>query len=55
MPAHNEAKNLMHLLGKMPSIINGKKVGVVVVDDGSTDETAEIAEKAGHIVLRTAI
>ncbi len=48
IPAHNEEKNIGRVIEK---IRKGSK-NVVVVDDGSKDKTALIAEKAGIVVLR---
>lgn len=55
MPAYNEAENLKNLLEEMPLEIQDKKVGVVVVDDGSTDETVKIVEQAGYLAVRSGI
>ncbi len=55
MPAYNEAENLKSLLKQMPSEIQDKKVGVIVVDDGSTDETVKIVEQAGYLAVRNSI
>ena len=48
MPAHNEE-------GAIAKVVLGAKKhvdSVVVVDDGSTDSTAEIAEALGAMVVR---
>ena len=55
IPAYNEADNLQHLLPKMPASINGKQVGVLVVDDGSDDGTAEVVRRYGHLVVSNVI
>ena len=55
IPAYNEADNLKFLLPIMPNSINGKDVGVLVVDDGSDDETKEIVQNHGHIVVSNVI
>lgn len=55
IPAYNEADNLKHLLPKMPASINGKEVGVLVVDDGSDDGTGEIVQHHGHLVVSNVI
>ncbi|MCL2652267.1 MAG: glycosyltransferase family 2 protein [Propionibacteriaceae bacterium] len=49
-PAWNEAEAIAATLGEIISANPG--VDVLVVDDGSTDATADIAEAAGAIVLR---
>ncbi|MDH5673268.1 MAG: glycosyltransferase family 2 protein [Myxococcales bacterium] len=48
MPALNEGENIGPVLQRMPEAIEGRKVGVVVIDDGSDDNTAEIVERAGY-------
>ena len=39
IPAYNEAENLKELLPEIPKQIEGIEVGILVVDDGSEDET----------------
>jgi len=51
IPAYNEAENIAHVLRNMPERINGKEVGVLVIDDGSEDETAELARSSGAWVV----
>jgi len=51
IPAYNEAENLETLLPTIPKEINGKQLGVLVVDDGSTDETTQVVKKAGYLVV----
>jgi glycosyltransferase involved in cell wall biosynthesis len=48
VPAYNEAESI----GAVVSSLRSEGYPVVVVDDGSTDQTAEIARAAGAIVLR---
>jgi glycosyltransferase involved in cell wall biosynthesis len=48
IPAYNEAE----AIGRVVSELCSWQVPVVVVDDGSTDDTAALAQKAGAAVLR---
>ncbi|MFQ5906712.1 MAG: glycosyltransferase, partial [bacterium] len=48
IPAYNEEKNLQDLLSRLPC----RQEDVVVVDDGSSDATAEVAYGWGCVVLR---
>jgi glycosyltransferase involved in cell wall biosynthesis len=48
IPCFNEAKTIGPLVSTMRQLLPL----VIVVDDGSTDETASVAETAGAIVLR---
>ena len=56
MPAYNEAGRIGKVLAALPSAIHGTHCAyptrVVVVDDCSSDETGDIAVRAGAIVLR---
>jgi len=55
LPAYNEEKNLGDLLNKMPDQINNMQLGVLVVDDGSNDQTYNVATQAGALVVRNRI
>jgi hypothetical protein len=55
IPAYNEAENLRELLPKIPYQIDEKKLGVLVVDDGSDDTTYLTALEAGACVVRNPI
>lgn len=48
LTAYNEAKNLGHVVGR----ITAQGYGCILVDDGSRDDTARIAEEMGAKVLR---
>ncbi len=50
IPAYDEAENLAALLPRMPREVDGKSVRVVVVDDGSTDGTDQVARQHGALV-----
>ncbi len=50
IPAYNEAATIGEVLERVAAL--GLDSELVVVDDGSTDGTAEIAEAAGAIVVR---
>lgn len=47
IPAYNEEKNISDILQKLSKIADT----IIVCDDGSTDNTAKIAEKMGSIVI----
>jgi glycosyltransferase involved in cell wall biosynthesis len=52
IPALNEERTLAQVIGGVPRSIPGiAEVEVVVVNDGSTDRTVEVAEQAGAIVI----
>jgi glycosyltransferase involved in cell wall biosynthesis len=53
MPAYNEAASIVDVIGRVPTSLAGiSDVHVVVVDDGSGDDTAALARAAGAIVVR---
>jgi glycosyltransferase involved in cell wall biosynthesis len=53
LPALNEAATIADVVARVPrSFVGVADVQVVVVDDGSTDGTAELAGAAGAIVVR---
>lgn len=52
MPAFNEAATIASVVDRVPRSVDGRSVVCVVVDDGSRDDTADIAENAGAIVIR---
>jgi glycosyltransferase involved in cell wall biosynthesis len=51
IPAFNEAENLAELLGKIQAL-KLPPAEIIVVDDGSADQSAAIAERAGVAVIR---
>jgi UDP-N-acetylglucosamine---dolichyl-phosphate N-acetylglucosaminyltransferase len=52
MPAHNEASVIGSVLANIPSEIDGMTVRTIVVDDGSTDHTRQVARQQGALVVR---
>ena len=48
IPAYNEAAHIERIVREVLSHVRD----VIVIDDGSKDETANLAEKAGAVVLR---
>ncbi|MBF0473150.1 MAG: glycosyltransferase family 2 protein [Nitrospirae bacterium] len=55
MPAYNEEENLKTLLPKIPSEIRGLSVGVLVLDDGSTDETVNVVKSMNFVCIQNII
>lgn len=53
IPCLNEEKTLPLVLDSIPKSINGEAVEVLIIDDGSTDKTLEIAKEHGveHFVI----
>lgn len=52
IPAHNEAGNIGPLVEEVVAVLHGTVFEVVVVDDGSTDGTGDVAWSAGHPEVR---
>ena len=55
IPALNEAENLDHLLPRMPESIMGHPLGLLVIDDGSDDNTLDIVKKHGYSAVSNPI
>ncbi|CAN5745210.1 hypothetical protein BH23ACT12_BH23ACT12_18480 [soil metagenome] len=51
LPARNEEVNVAGVIARMPEQVRGHPVQCVVIDDGSTDRTALVSEKAGVRVI----
>jgi hypothetical protein len=54
-PAHNEAEMIASVIEDIPDDIDGVQVVPIVIDDGSTDQTTQEAEKAGALVAKLPI
>ena len=52
MPAHNEAGVIRDVISRIPPSVEAMRVVTIVVDDGSTDDTSEIARQTGAIVIK---
>ena len=50
IPAHNEEKAIGAVLDELIEVLEGPKYEIIVVDDGSTDDTAKIAQEK-HVKL----
>ena len=50
--AYNEAANIGTVLDEIPLQIADVRVSLLVIDDGSTDDTAEVARRHGALVCR---
>ena len=50
LPAYNESKTIGQIIQESSAFINE----IIVIDDGSSDETAEIADACGTVCLRNA-
>ena len=52
IPAYGEAENLLQLLPRVPTHIDGVSTAVLVIDDGSEDDTRGAALRANAVVAR---
>ena len=50
LPGYNEAETIEHVIDRVR--LHAPMFDILVIDDGSTDGTGEIAEEAGAMVLR---
>ena len=48
IPAYNEAKHIEKVINSMPDFVDK----VIVIDDGSSDSTASVAESCGACVIK---
>ncbi len=52
IPAYNESESIAQVIRSMPEQIEGiTHIQVLVVDDGSKDDTAVLAREAGAMVV----
>ncbi|MCR4335283.1 MAG: glycosyltransferase family 2 protein [archaeon] len=52
IPAYNEEKSIGNVISEIPSKIKGvKKITVLVIDDGSTDQTVKVAREKKAVVI----
>lgn len=51
VPARNEAPRIGAVLDRVPAVVCDLPVTVIVVDDGSTDDTADVARSHGALVV----
>lgn len=51
MPAYNEEASVAACVARVPERVAGRGVRTLVIDDGSTDRTAEVAAAAGAEVI----
>ena len=54
MPAYNEEEAVAAVVARVPERLGDHPVVAMVIDDGSTDSTAERAREAGAVVVSTA-
>lgn len=52
IPAHNEANVIGRLLDLLPRSLAGRRIQIIVACNGCTDQTAEVARRAGVTVLQ---
>ena len=55
IPAYNEAAVVAQVISAIPSAVDDMEVISLVVDDGSTDQTSEVALSHGAVVFRHVI
>ena len=52
IPAFNEEKTIAQVIQEIPQNIEGvDEIKILVIDDGSTDDTAQKAKEAGALIV----
>ena len=51
IPVHDEEATIAEVIRRLPTTVEGRRVVSLVVDDGSTDRSAELARAAGATVV----
>lgn len=52
IPVFNEADNLTYVLNSMPKMIGKHRLVVILIDDGSTDQTEQIIPKQDIVLIK---
>ncbi|HAF69299.1 MAG TPA: glycosyltransferase family 2 protein [Acidimicrobiaceae bacterium] len=52
MPAYNEEEAVSGCIDRVPEQVHGRRVELVIVDDGSVDETVRCAQQSGAEVVQ---
>lgn len=52
IPAYNEERNLGRVIQNLRSSLSGYDLQIIVVDDGSSDRTTEVAKSEGTFLIR---
>lgn len=52
IPAYNEEESVGEVIERVPKTVLGLKTQIVVINDGSTDDTASVASSKGALVLQ---
>ncbi len=55
IPAYNEAENVGSVIERVPAEVCGIETAMLVVDDGSSDDTSDAAARAGAVSARHVI
>jgi hypothetical protein len=55
IPAYNEADSVADVIHQIPPEVCGEQTAILVIDDGSRDDTSEVAARAGAVVARHVI